>query len=207
MASSRLQVWNGALLLLGETRLASESEAREPRYTIEEIYDSVVQWVLERAYWNFALKRDELTGSTSDAAEGFTYGEEKPADWVKTYRIVENLDADSGQIRYADEGGKFQTDVETYQVAYVSSDLGTDETMWPASFQFAVETELAARLAPKIASDKVVEYKKLAKDALRDAKSQDALDEGVKVMPEGRWVRARRGNSNRDGGSRSTLVG
>jgi hypothetical protein len=208
MATTRLLVWNDALSLIGETRLALETEAREARYEVEHHYDDVVQFVLERASWNFALKRAELTGTTGAAATGFTYGKAKPDDWVKTEIISDSLqNAHPTPIRYADEGGYWQTDIETFQVVYVSSDLGTDETLWPASFRYAVATELATRIAPKLASDRALDMKKLAKDALKDAKSKDALDEGVKTAPEGRWVRARRGTSNRDGGSRTTLIG
>jgi hypothetical protein len=208
MGTTRLEVWNGSLLLLGETKLATETETREARYVCEDNYERAVQFVLERAYWNFALKRAEVTGTTANAATGFTYGYAKPADWVKTFLLSENLESTHpAPMRYADEGGFWQTDVATFQIVYVSSDIGTDETIWPSSFQFAVEAELAFRMAPKLAAARVDEFKKLSKDALRDAKSQDALDEGVKSAPEGRWVRARRGTSNRDGGSRSTLIG
>lgn len=207
--ATRLGVWNGALLLLGETKLVSETETREARYACEDHYPNAVQFMLERAFWNFALKRAELTGTTANAATGFTYGKEKPADWAKTFILSENIQSEHPiPMRYADEGGFWQTDVATFQVIYVSSDLGTDETLWPASFQFAVEAELAFRMAPKLASARVGDMKQLAKDALRDAKSQDAIDEGVKSAPPGRWVSARMyGRGRRDGGNRGSLIG
>jgi hypothetical protein len=39
------------------------------------------------------------------------------------------------------------------------------------------------------------------------AKKTDAMDEGTRFAPAGSWVRARRGNSRRDGGSRTRLIG
>lgn len=205
--ATRLGIWNGALLLLGETRLATETEAREARYTIEDQYETVVKWMLERAYWNFALTREEFD-SAGTAVTGFQYKFEKPPEWVKTFIVSDNLESSHPvPIRYADEGGFWHADINPIQVIYVSLDLGTDETLWPASFQYAAEAELAFRLAPKLAASRAEEMKKLSKDALRDAKSQDALDEGVKTAPPGRWIRARLGSSRSDGGNRGSLIG
>lgn len=207
--TTKLDCWNRALALLGEAKLVSDQETREARYVLEDHYDHVVQWVLERAFWNFAIRRREIEYDSSvTASVGYDYAFEKPADWCKTYLLSDELQTPHpNPIDYVDEGGYWHANVTPIQVAYVSLDLGTDETVWPASFSYAVEAELAFRMSPKLAASRAEEMKKLSKDAMRDAKSQDALDEKVKFAPPGRWSTARMGRSNRDRGNRGSLIG
>lgn len=208
--ATKLGAWNLALADLGEAKLVSDQEEREARYECETHYDDVVQWMLERAFWNFALRRQEIAyDSAVTPSVGYDYAFEKPADWAKTYLLSDNLQTPfPNPIDFADEGGYWHANITPIQIAYVSLDLGTDEGNWPASFLKAMAWEMAARMAPKLASSQVENAVKMAKDSLRDAKSQDALDEKVKFTPPGRWSTARiSGMSRRDGGNRGSLVG
>ena len=55
--TDKLSIYNGALNILGERKLASETENREPRYQLDDIWDNdMVDRCLQMGQWNFAAR-------------------------------------------------------------------------------------------------------------------------------------------------------
>jgi hypothetical protein len=200
MAASKLSVYNDALLHLGETRLASLTEARSPRRALDEAWDDGVEYCLEQGLWNFAARSIRADSSTSiDPTFGFTYAFAKPEDWIRTV-VVANNDQFNPPMRgreYNDEGGYWYANCDPLYVRYVSSDntYGLDLSLWPQTFSTYVSTHLARRTCKRITGSDggMKDLWQLEKKARVDARSKDAMNEGVGEMPRGSWSRSRSG--------------
>ena len=80
--TSKLTLFNGALRLLGERRLASLTEDRPARRYLDDAWDDgLVDDALEQGFWNFATRTVQMTASTSVEPEfGYRYAFQKPDD-------------------------------------------------------------------------------------------------------------------------------
>ena len=152
--------------------------------------------------------------SVSSPDFGFQYAHNKPTDWIRTYQLAadEYFNSPLTDRHYNDEQSYIWTDYQTIYWKYISNDTvyGYDLSLWPQSFVRYVEAYLAEMAAPRLSlsMDRVEKLMALTRKRLIDARSKDALNEGVKFFPETSWVRARRGGSGRgDRGSRNRLIG
>jgi hypothetical protein len=111
---------------------------------------------------------------------------------------------------YEDAKGCIQSDVTPLYMAYVSSATeGAGPPIWPQAFATYVSCELAKRICRRIGGDNDT-YDRImgrCQQALADARAKDAMNEGVKWPPEGRWITARRGDPGGDRGNRGSLTG
>ena len=215
--ASKLLLYNASLLLVGERKLASLTENREPRRLLDDVYDGgAIKTCLEAGFWNFGTRAIKIEFDPSVAPDfGFTRGFAKPSDWVRTAVVSasEYFRPPFKDYQFSDEAGFWFADVDTLYVKLVSdgADYGGDLGSWPESFARYFETYLASRVAWKITRDKktVAAIQDELKRLLKGATAKDAMNSGTSVPPEGSWNRARggRGRGRRDGGSRSQLIG
>lgn len=195
--ASRLGVYNEALRLLGERRLASLSEDREARRLLDSAWDANAHdsW-LEEASWNFALRAVKIGYDSGwDAEWGQSYAFEQPSDMVRMTGIYIDEYMRVPLRDYLDEKGYWITDMVTeLYVQYVSNDAsyGGDLGLWPASFAKYVSAFLAREIAPNLKND--VDLKSIDEEYKRrerDAKSKDGLKNPSKRFPTGSWVNSR----------------
>ena len=210
---SKLSIYNGALREVGERKLASLAENREPRRVLDSIWDDdALLTCLAAGQWNFATNTIELTHSPSiDPAFGYTYAFDKPDDWVRTTGVFCDESLKSPLLYYKDEGDYWYADLDTIYVSYVDSgtSYGGDYGKWPANFTRYVESWLAARICMSLTQNQS-KRDGLERDAevwLVKAKSTDAMEDATKFLPQGSWTRARGGRGNRERGNRSRLIG
>lgn len=212
---SKLGLYNGALRELGERKLASLSENREPRRVLDSAWDDeAVRTCLAAGQWNFATNSIELTNSPSvEPSFGYQYAFDKPANWVRTVAMCEDEYFNSPLLCYQDEGAYWYADIDIIYVRYVDSgtSFGLDYSKWPPNFTRYVEAWLAARICMSLTQNKS-KRDGLEQDAevwLTKAKSTDAMDESTKFLPQGSWTRARmsHGRGTWDRGKRSRLIG
>lgn len=199
----KLALYNGALRRLGSRELASLTENREPRRVLDGIWgstDRVVKKALEKGEWNFAIRTVEgIYSTTVEPDFGFRRAYDKPDD----VRRLAALSADEYFSRplinaqYVDEAGYWFTDLDTLFVRYVSdnSAYGLNSAAWPEAFKEYIECDLAWEACERItnATAKRDRVERDRMNALKSAKSNDAMAEGVKFLPHGSWARARRG--------------
>lgn len=210
---SKLTVFNGALREIGERKLSSLTENREPRRVLDSVWDNdFIRQCLSEGLWNFAMRTVELTYSPSVSPDfGYTRAFDKPTDWVRTASMSADDRFATPLLQYNDEAGYWFADLDTLYVRYVSDDdeYGADLSLWSPKFTLFVETELAARTAKRItgSDSEAAAIRKRADDALKKARSVDAMDEPTKMIPRGSWVTARGGRSRRDRGNRGSLIG
>ena len=216
--ASKLLVFNAALLLCGERKLASLTENREPRRLLDDVFDGgAIKTCLEAGDWNFGTRSLKIEFDPSVAPDfGFTRGFAKPSDWARTSVVSASayFRPPFKDNQFADEAGFWFADIDTLYVKMVSdgADYGGDLGNWTESFARYFEAYLAHRVAFKITrSQKVVEeIGEELKKRLKGASAKDAMNSGTSIPPEGSWNRARGGRAGfgrRDGGSRSQLIG
>jgi hypothetical protein len=213
--ASKLSIYNGACLALGERKLSSLAEGRPSRRRLDSVWDDDgVRSCLSAGFWNFAMHSIELTHSPSvDPAFGFRYAFDKPSDWVRTAVISENENFTDELLNYEDQGAYWYADCDPIYVRYISDDaaLGGDLSLWPANFTRYVEHYFAMRIvkATNNSNTDVETLRLEVKRLLNEAKATDAMDEATKTLPPGSWSRARNGKSSgrRDRGVRGQLIG
>lgn len=215
MAYDRLALYNGALRICGERSLASLTEAREPRYILDELWSAgAVDAVLEQGQWNFALNSVLIDHDPAVTPQfGYRFAFSKPDDYVRTTAVCSDEYYKSPLIQYQDETDYLFADIDPVYVRYVSnrSDLGGDLSKWPGSFAEYAEAYFASHLIYKITSDKdrIQLAERNETRCKRDALNKDAMKDPTTFPAPGSWVRARYGttSSRRDGGSRNQLIG
>lgn len=216
MAANQLAVYNLALVeALGEEPLVSGEDSTTKR-TLDAVWtagNGFVRACLEQGYWAFAMRAISLDSSASvDPAFGLSFAFAEPTDMVRLNQISADEFFTTPLNRYERERGYIYADVDPLYLRYVSDDgsFGGDMSLWPESFLRWVAHDLALRVAPKVKSaTNIAELRKDANKFLVDARSKDAQQQPTRFPPQGSWVRARLGSNrrNRDGGSRSTLIG
>lgn len=226
--ASQLGIYQGALRLLGERKLASLIEAREPRYLLDDVYnDGGINFCLEQASWNFAIRPQLFNGTlvattngvgpppSSPVVVGFRYQFTKPADWRRTASICSDpyFRAPLTALQYTDQSGLWTSDLQQIYVRYVSDDpaFGLSYALWGESFYKFVQHYFAMSIADKLTGtdEKIVEtIEKKTEKALVNARSKDALQEGEQFPPIGIWAGSRSGRATRrDRGSIQSLYG
>jgi hypothetical protein len=197
--TSKLSLFKGALLNIGDRSLSALTDNVEPRYALDDAYDEGVALCLEAGYWNHAMRVVQVDSSASvTPAFGYQYAFTKPTDWVRTYQaspsetLVPLLD--QGQLN--DEAGYWYANIDPLFVKYVSNDVayGMDLSKWPQSFTSYVEWHLADKIAKRVTGKVLSDADKLeVRRAKRNAMSKDAMNEGAIFPPMGSWARARAG--------------
>lgn len=214
MATSKLTLYNAALRLLGQTALATVTEAVENRRLLDAAYDEdAIGYTLEQGNWNFAIRTIESNydSSVSDPGYGFSRAFSKPDDWRKTVRLAsdEYFKAPMTHDQFNDEQSYWWCDIDIIYVQYVSDDdsYGSDLSLWPQSFVKYFAAHLAEQIAPVVfqSENDVKKIFAMRERALVTARSNDAMNEGTKFHPPGTWSNARR-RTRGDRGQRSQLT-
>lgn len=211
--ASKLSVFNGALRELGERKLSSLAENREPRRVLDSIWDNdAIKTCLAAGLWNFAMRTSMIDYSPSVEPDfGYRRAFDKATDWIRTAAVCEDEYFKCPLLYYNDEAAYIYSDLDTIYVQYVSdgNDYGGDLSNWSPNFVRYVEAWLAARAAMPLTQSTARrdDMERLAEVWLTKAKSTDAMDEPTKFPPPGSWTRARRGRGNSERGIRSRLIG
>jgi len=208
--TTQLQLYNDALLIVGERALASLTENREPRRLLDQVWSGGgVKFCLEQGQWFFAMCSGMLDYDTTIVPTfGYNYAFKKPDDWLLTSAVCSDEFFREPLTRYSDEAGFWYTDLQTIYVKYVSilPNYGMNIGAWPEAFNKYVAAYFASRICNKITQDEN-KTKLIEADCdrlLKDAKSASAMTQPTKFPAPGNWTRSRmRNGMNRDGGNTS----
>jgi hypothetical protein len=198
---SKLERYNGALGRLSERKLASLTEAREPRRVLDDFWDSVTAYCLARGYWKHAKRTQRIEASANiTPAFGPRFAFEKPDDLVRVYLVSGSKSMEPG-FSYLDENGVWYADADTIYVTYISNDpaFGMDLSRWGAMFCEYVEARLALKAGPRVTNNKADLDVLIAEEkrAMNVALGVDSMEGPPAVPPLNSWVRARGGGSGR----------
>lgn len=221
MATSRLELYNDALLLCGERSLASLSESQESRRLLDQAWKGGrgPRYCLEQAQWHFAMRASEIDYDPASTPDfGYRHGFPKPTDWVNTSGVFQDEYMRVPLVDYADEVGYWFANLDTIYVKYVSDDAayGMDFSKWPESFTEYVAAYLASKIVRKLpgGAEKVDDIcnprSGVLAQALTKAKNRAAMTQPATFPRKGSWVRARQSGKNgfrNDGGNQNSLIG
>lgn len=213
MATDRLKLYNAALGLCEERKLATLSEDRSPRRKLDDVWDNgFVDEVLSEAMWIFATRTIELTADEDTETQfGFANAFVVQEDHLKTVALCEDESFNVPLTDYHVEAGFWYANVDPLWVRYVSNhaDYGLDLSKWPPKFCRFAEQTLAIRIHPRLTGSSA-DLDKLKRDLKKitlEAKSADAWEKPTQFMPQGSWVGSRRGGRSAERGNRSRLIG
>jgi hypothetical protein len=207
MATTKLQLYNNALLAVGELGLSSLTENRESRRVLDQVYDSgFLDTILELAPWKFATRSIQLTYDPGIVPDfGYSYACEKPSDFVVICKVCSDEYYNYPLLQYQDEGNYLFSDLTEIYIQYVSNDaaLGYDLSRWPPSFSRYAELHLATKICERLthSETKLKTLFALMSKALTAAKSKDAMKNPTTFLPAGDWTTSR-GNRVGNGGRR-----
>lgn len=152
-----LDLYNEALLLLGQRQLASITEDREPRHRLDGAYNRLaVEYCLQIVQPSFAGTTVKLGSPVPGTT--FTYTHALPTDEVDVISVFSDQSLDQPITRYIKEGGAISCDYDTIWVRYISNALAMDIDAWPAAFFKVVGAYLALQTATRLSPD---EYEKI----------------------------------------------
>lgn len=201
--ADRLEIYRGALRLLGPSNLASLTEDRPERHTLDGVWQTAGDSLLQEGLWNHAIRSSELTYDEDvEPLFGYRYAFSHPEDFVRLANISQTADYREGLNHYETEAGYFYADLETIYIRYVSNDAdyGWNVGAWPVSFATTMSAYLAFESGLPVSADRGNrnDIYTLYQTRLGRAKTLDAVDERVHHSPPGRLTRARLRSSSRD---------
>lgn len=215
MAASQLGLYNAALRILGEEKLASLSEDREPKRVLDAIWDDeFISHVLDQGYWNFATRTVQIDYESSIAPTfGYRRAFQHPTDYLRLSGISADEYFSIPLTQYRDESGFFWCDHDRIYISYISdsTNYGSDLSLWPQTVKRYAEHYLALQACERLTQgkSKFADLFKLTERALIDARSKDAMNDATKFPPPGSWSTSRRAGrgSRYDRGNRGSLIG
>lgn len=207
--TTRLQLYNSAMLILGERSIASLTEETKKRRVLDHIWDTGgVKKCLEQGQWNFA-KRTVMLDFDPDVEPNFGYRRayNKPTDWVLTSAVCSDEFFTEPLIGYVDEAHYWYADIDIIYVRYVSDDpqYGLNINEWPGNFENFVASYFAYWAAFDLSSSE--ERRKKAEEAMekfkKEALNKDAMANPTKFPAPGNWVRSRTGSRSHERGNQT----
>lgn len=213
MAATQLSIYNGALRMCGERKLASLAEAQQGRRLLDDEWaDGAVDYCLGLGPWRFALRTVELTASTTVTPDfGYANAFALPEDFIRTAKLCSDPYQKVPLLEYTQEQAYWFADIDPLYVTYVSNaaNYGNDMSRWPQEFILLLQAYLASKIVETLTQDenKWKRVFQLAKKYRNDLANSSAMEGPTQFPPTGSWARARRGGSVVDRGSRSKLVG
>lgn len=212
--TTRLSIYNDALLLCGERALASLTEDREPRYLLDQVWDNDgLNYCLEEGQWYFATRTIQIDYDTAISPPfGYQHGFTKPDDWVLTCALCSDAYFRAPLTQYVDEAGYWYADLDSLFVRYVSNDAayGLDMARWPRIFTEFVAAQFASKMVLKLTNDddRLARILKLRERLLSDAKNKNMMAEPTRFAARGSWSQSRnRWGARLDRGNSGQLIG
>ncbi|PAP94525.1 hypothetical protein [Mesorhizobium wenxiniae] len=201
--TDQLSLYNGALIKLGQPRLAALTDEGKARRALDAEYAKTVKGCLEAAFWNFGMRFVQLENTPSEASSfGYQYVFDKPDDWLRTAGVTSDPYGNVPLLTYDDRTSRILADISIIYLRYVSNDedFGMDLGLWPQTFVDYVETSLAWTVCEEITGsvDRKDRLEKARDKAKYKASNTDAMNEAVtRYPPAGRLVQSRGWSSRR----------
>jgi hypothetical protein len=208
VAATKLRLYNAALRLCKERKLATLTDNREGRRLLDEAWgdgatNGSVRRCLEMGQWTFATRTAQIDYSPSVAPTfGYRYAFEEPEDFVRLAGIYEDEFCHCPLTQYSSERAYWYCDLQTIYVQYISNhaDYGADLSLWSENFAKTVEADLAHEIVGNLTqgreakADVVSEWQYWKKEA----GAFDAMNRPTKRLPPGSWIRARTYSGHRN---------
>lgn len=217
--ATKLDIWNKALLFLGQSALTSEADNEERRFILERAWPLVIDDALARGDWRFATKTVELAeDEAATASPGFFAVFPLPSDWVRTIAISftelfdeYSYDFDRGYQEYILEGQAYHSKESSFFLRYISRDYLTDDNVqnYPPTYVEYLASQLAYVTCDLITQSTTLRQllERETDNRLRKAKSNDARNVKETQIRPGKWIKSRLSGGRFGRGGPSDLPG
>src|ERR1700719_3233868 len=102
--TSQLFIYNKALGYLGERRLATLADPREPRRVLDDYWSDALQYTLIQGLWEFAMRTVQIDASaTVIPAFGWNFAFNYPTDWIRTRVVSTSPQMDTPLLQMLDQ--------------------------------------------------------------------------------------------------------
>ena len=203
MATSKLVLFNDALRLCKERKLAALTDNREARHLLDAAWGDgstygTVRRCLEAGQWTFATRTVQIDYAPSITPDfGYRYAFDQPTDMVRVAGIYSDEYCRTPLLEYTDERRYWYSDLQTIFVQYISNDAsyGADLSLWSEMFAKFIAADLAHEIVGNLtqgagAMDGVAKEWSYWR---KQAKGTDGLNKPTMRLPEGSWNGARSG--------------
>jgi len=196
--ASQLGIYNSALMKLGSPRILTLTDNVPSRKTIDAIYTAAVEFCLEQAVWDWAVRSVQIDASTDvEPAFGYNNAFEQPDDMKKLVAISSESTLRNPLEDFLDEGGYWFADSDPIYLSYVSTSVlyGWNLGAWTEAFADMVAFRIAIVTCETITQStaKLVDLKRDFKTARSNAIAINNFDDAPKRFPQGSFTRARQG--------------
>lgn len=189
MAVSEVSICSNALLMLGDSPIASFSESTTRARLASNLWAPVRDMVLRLHPWNCAVKRQSLAPDASAPAFDWDYQFTLPADCLR----VLSVGRDGEGCDYLVESGKLLCNENPALVRYV----WRNETpaSWDTALVWAMTVAMRAVFSQPVAASTSLEQliRDELKDILRQARSADGQEDPPQQLGDERLYSARMG--------------
>lgn len=195
--ASAVSICNNALVKVGATRIIALSDDTKQARTLAAIFDVKRDAELAANPWTFAIKRALLPASSTPPAFGWSFAYPLPADYLALVEVGQDWafyggDADVFTIE-TDANGSLAilTDqAAPLQVRYISR--VTNAGLFPPLFVEAFACRLAAEICEDLTQSTSKREAAWAerKQALREARRVNAIEQPPRANPPNSWERA-----------------
>lgn len=192
--ATKIEVYNEALRMVGDLRLASLTDDVEARYALDDAWNRSVLFVASQANWPHAYASLQVNTLTDTSSPGYTRSYTiNNANWLRTVSV--SLDQHFGVgAHYHEALGKIfvNTSQTNIFVRYIDKSYLGDSFIatWPEMFCSAVSHRLAFEVCERLTQDpqKAQSIYQLFVEVLNLAKSQLALDTGSMMISPAQWA-------------------
>lgn len=187
MPVSDTQIANAALRRLGVEKISSLTDDNKRANVLQDLYPLVRDELLEAGFWNFSMKRAQLSKLSEDPLFGWETAFQLPNDYLRMYRVEANKFKASishlpeffpngfhDNVWFSIEGDRLLADISDCFCIY--SAHVTDASKFSSGFVKAFYLKLAAEAAYSITQDKTL-ANALTEEAnvwLQEVRSRDA---------------------------------
>lgn len=151
---TKLGIYNDALILLGERALASDTEDREPRYDLDNLYDEGgVDYCLETVKPRFATKIFKFTSVTPTLITEYTWQSPIPSDFNAMVGLFADGKLEQPIEKFYREENVILSDFQDPYLRYILDFTTLGLTNFTHSFARVVSAYFARELAVKYDPD------------------------------------------------------
>lgn len=178
MAVTKLQLYDNALLLIGQRALTGLTEDREPRHLLDSVYDlDAIAYCLEIVKPVFASKIVTLNTPATSSEHDLDSVHTLPSDYITVVGVYSDPKLDQPISRYLIEGNTLACEYDAIYLRYTSDDYVTDFTNWSASFSRVASAYLAREISIKLTPAKYEDISSLFIDRVEAVKGLEGEKE------------------------------
>lgn len=196
--ASVVGICNQALAKLGATRIVALTDDTKQARLLNSIYEVKRDAELAANPWTFATKRAQIPASSTAPVFGWAYSYPLPSDYLAMVEVGEDYsfyDSDSGALFALESDANGVQCIVTDQSSPLSIRYiyrVTNAGLYPALFVEALACRLAAETCEDLTQSTSKKEAAWAerKQAVREAKRCNAIEQPPRKNPPGSWERA-----------------